>query len=262
MARSNQDTAFGLAGALVVHGLLVVALVVNLDWLSLDPPPVQAELWSSLPPERSPTVSAPAAPDPTPTPTPTPQPDAELALEKRKQEDKKKQALKQKETEKRAQAEKQKAEKQKAEKQRAERQREAQRDAQRIDKERAAELKRLGLDPKAKPADKGKDAATKAGVAAGSARGERTGREAEWADRVKGLLESRVRYRGSNTSDLEVEILLLPTGQLQSVRLLNPSNTPVYDQAVLEAIRTMAFPKPPDGLRAVTLKMRHRAEGL
>jgi len=78
---------------------------------------------------------------------------------------------------------------------------------------------------------------------------------------VKGLLESRVRYRGSNTSDLEVEILLLPTGQLQSVRLLNPSNTPVYDQAVLEAIRTMAFPKPPDGLRAVTLKMRHRAEG-
>ncbi|MEY4013388.1 MAG: cell envelope integrity protein TolA [Pseudomonadota bacterium] len=262
MARSNQDTAFGLAGALVVHGLLVVALVVNLDWLSLDPPPVQAELWSSLPPERSPTVSAPAAPDPTPTPTPTPQPDAELALEKRKQEDKKKQALKQKETEKRAQAEKQKAEKQRAEKQRAERQREAQRDAQRIDKERAAELKRLGLDPKAKPADKGKDAATKAGVAAGSARGERTGREAEWADRVKGLLESRVRYRGSNTSDLEVEILLLPTGQLQSVRLLNPSNTPVYDQAVLEAIRTMAFPKPPDGLRAVTLKMRHRAEGL
>jgi colicin import membrane protein len=262
MARSNQDTAFGLAGALVVHGLLLVALVVNLDWLSLDPPPVQAELWSSLPPERSPTVSAPAAPDPTPTPTPTPQPDAELALEKRKQEDKKKQVLKQKEAEKRAQAEKQKAEKQKAEKQRAERQREAQREAQRIDKERAAELKRLGLDPKAKPADKGKDAATKAGVAAGSARGERTGREAEWADRVKGLLESRVRYRGSNTSDLEVEILLLPTGQLQSVRLLNPSNTPVYDQAVLEAIRTMAFPKPPDGLRAVTLKMRHRAEGL
>jgi colicin import membrane protein len=262
MARSNQDTAFGLAGALVVHGLLVVALVVNLDWLSLDPPPVQAELWSSLPPERSPTVSAPAASDPTPTPTPTPQPDAKLALEKRKQEDKKKQVLKQKEAEKRAQAEKQKAEKQKAEKQRAERQREAQREAQRIDKERAAELKRLGLDPKAKPADKGKDAATKAGVAAGSARGERTGREAEWADRVKGLLESRVRYRGSNTSDLEVEILLLPTGQLQSVRLLNPSNTPVYDQAVLEAIRTMAFPKPPDGLRAVTLKMRHRAEGL
>ncbi|MGA0882191.1 MAG: TonB family protein, partial [Burkholderiaceae bacterium] len=179
-----------------------------------------------------------------------------LEKHKQKQAEKKDQAEKKKRAEQK-QTEKQQAEKQRAEKQRAEREREA----RRIEKERAAELKRLGIDPKAKPADKGKDATTKAGVATGSARGERTGREAEWADRVKGLLESRVRYRGSNTSDLEVEILLLPTGQLQSVRLLSPSNTPVYDQAVLDAIRAMAFPKPPDGLRAVTLKMRHRAEG-
>ena len=248
MARADQDTAFGLAGALAVHGLLVVALVLNLDWLSIDPPPVQAELWSSLPPERSPTPDPtpklPSAPEPPPRPEPTPE--AEIALEKQK----KAQA---REAEKSRALEKKREEDKK-------RQEDRKKQAQRLEKERAAELKRLGLDPKAKPADKGKDTATKAGVANGSAKGERTGREAEWADRVKGLLESRVRYRGANTSDLEVEILLLPTGQLQSARLVTQSNSPIYDQAVLDAIRAMTFPKPPDGLRAVTLKMRHRSD--
>lgn len=248
MVRADQDTAFGLAGALAVHGLLVVALVLNLDWLSIDPPPVQAELWSSLPPERSPTPDPtpklPSAPEPAPKPEPTPQ--AELALEKQKKAQTR-------------EAEKARALEQKREEDRK-RQEDRKKQAQRLEKERAAELKRLGLDPKAKPADKGKDTATKAGVANGSAKGERTGREAEWADRVKGLLESRVRYRGANTSDLEVEILLLPTGQLQSARLVTPSNSPIYDQAVLDAIRSMTFPKPPDGLRAVTLKMRHRSD--
>ena len=248
MVRADQDTAFGLAGALAVHGLLVVALVLNLDWLSIDPPPVQAELWSSLPPERSPTPDPtpklPSAPEPAPKPEPTPQ--AELALEKQKKAQTR-------------EAEKARALEKKREEDRK-RQEDRKKQAQRLEKERAAELKRLGLDPKAKPADKGKDTATKAGVANGSAKGERTGREAEWADRVKGLLESRVRYRGANTSDLEVEILLLPTGQLQSARLVTPSNSPIYDQAVLDAIRSMTFPKPPDGLRAVTLKMRHRSD--
>ncbi len=260
MVRADQDTAFGLAGALAVHGLLVVALVLNLDWLSIDPPPVQAELWSSLPPERSPapdpTPKLPSAPEPAPKPEPTPQ--AEIALEKQKKakarEAEKARALeKKREEDKKRDAEKKKAADQK-------RQEDRKKQAQRLEKERAAELKRLGLDPKAKPADKGKDTATKSGVANGSAKGERTGREAEWADRVKGLLESRVRYRGANTSDLEVEILLLPTGQLQSARLVTQSNSPIYDQAVLDAIRAMTFPKPPDGLRAVTLKMRHRAD--
>lgn len=248
MVRADQDTAFGLAGALAVHGLLVVALVLNLDWLSIDPPPVQAELWSSLPPERSPTPDPtpklPSAPEPPPRPEPTPE--AEIALEKQKK-------AKAREAEKARSLEKKREEDKK-------RQEDRKKQAQRLEKERAAELKRLGLDPKAKPADKGKDTATKAGVANGSAKGERTGREAEWADRVKGLLESRVRYRGANTSDLEVEILLLPTGQLQSARLVTESNSPNYDQAVLDAIRAMTFPKPPDGLRAVTLKMRHRSD--
>lgn len=248
MVRADQDTAFGLAGALAVHGLLVVALVLNLDWLSIDPPPVQAELWSSLPPERSPTPDPtpklPSAPEPPPRPEPTPE--AEIALEKQKK-------AKAREAEKARSLEKKREEDKK-------RQEDRKKQAQRLEKERAAELKRLGLDPKAKPADKGKDTTTKAGVANGSAKGERTGREAEWADRVKGLLESRVRYRGANTSDLEVEILLLPTGQLQSARLVTESNSPNYDQAVLDAIRAMTFPKPPDGLRAVTLKMRHRSD--
>ena len=252
MARAGQDTAFGLVGALAVHGLLLIALVLNLDWLSEDPPAVQAELWSSLPPERMPVSQAqspaPAPPPPVKAePEPAPKSDAEIAIERRKQEQ-----------EKRRQAE----QRREAEQKKAAQSKEAQkREAARLERERAEELKRLGLDPKAKPMDKGKDASTKAGVASGAATGERSGREAEWADRVKGILESRVRYRGSNTSDLELEILLLPTGQLQSVRVLIASNTPAYDQAVLEAVRGMTFPKPPEGVRALTIKMRHRADG-
>ncbi|MEY3953043.1 MAG: TonB terminal, partial [Pseudomonadota bacterium] len=191
-----------------------------------------------------PTPKLPSAPEPPPRPEPTPE--AEIALEKQKK-------AKAREAEKARSLEKKREEDKK-------RQEDRKKQAQRLEKERAAELKRLGLDPKAKPTDKGKDTTTKAGVANGSAKGERTGREAEWADRVKGLLESRVRYRGANTSDLEVEILLLPTGQLQSARLVTESNSPNYDQAVLDAIRAMTFPKPPDGLRAVTLKMRHRSD--
>jgi len=252
VARAGQDTAFGLVGALAVHGLLLIALVLNLDWLSEDPPAVQAELWSSLPPERMPVSQAqspaPAPPPPVKAePEPAPKSDAEIAIERRKQEQ-----------EKRRQAE----QRREAEQKKAAQSKEAQkREAARLERERAEELKRLGLDPKAKPMDKGKDASTKAGVASGAATGERSGREAEWADRVKGILESRVRYRGSNTSDLELEILLLPTGQLQSVRVLIASNTPAYDQAVLEAVRGMTFPKPPEGVRALTIKMRHRADG-
>ena len=252
MARAGQDTAFGLVGALAVHGLLLIALVLNLDWLSEDPPAVQAELWSSLPPERMPVSQAqspaPAPPPPVKAePEPAPKSDAEIAIERRKQEQ-----------EKRRQAE----QRREAEQKKAAQSKEAQkREAARLERERAEELKRLGLDPKAKPMDKGKDASTKAGVASGAATGERSGREAEWGDRVKGILESRVRYRGSNTSDLELEILLLPTGQLQSVRVLIASNTPAYDQAVLEAVRGMTFPKPPEGVRALTIKMRHRADG-
>jgi colicin import membrane protein len=249
VAHAVQDTAYGLAGALVVHSLLLIALILNLDWISADPPPVQAELWSSLPPERSlPTASPEPAAKAPPTPKPEPTPNADLAIERRKEADRKA-------------AERKSEDRKAAERKTAERKEAERREADRLERERAAELKRLGIDPKAKAADKGKDASTKAGVAAGSAKGERTGREAEWADRVRGLLESRVRYRGVNTTDLEVEILLLPTGQLQSVRLLGASNAPSYDQAVLEAIRSMTFPKPPEGVRSVTLKMRHRAEG-
>lgn len=263
MARGSEDTAFGVVGALAVHGLLLVALVLNLDWLSRDPPPVQAELWSSLPPERSaatdpppPAPSSPAKEEPAPEPEPVPQAPPDLAIEKRKQEEKKRQAELQKQAELKKKAELKKQAERESEKKRVDRKQEA----QRLERERAAELKRLGIDPKAKPADKGKDASTKAGVAEGAAKGERSGREAEWADRVKGLLESRVRYRGTNTSDLEIEILLLPTGQLQSVKVTRASNTPAYDQAVLDAVREMSFPKPPEGVRALTIKMRHRTE--
>jgi len=263
VARAGQDTAFGLVGALAVHGLLLIALVLNLDWLSEDPPAVQAELWSSLPPERMPVSQAqspaPAPPPPVKAePEPAPKSDAEIAIERRKQEqEKRRQAEQRREAEQKKESQRREAEQKKA----AQSKEAQKREAARLERERAEELKRLGLDPKAKPMDKGKDASTKAGVASGAATGERSGREAEWADRVKGILESRVRYRGSNTSDLELEILLLPTGQLQSVRVLIASNTPAYDQAVLEAVRGMTFPKPPEGVRALTIKMRHRADG-
>ena len=260
---ARQDSLKALAASIAVHLVLVLALVVSLNWNTEPSEPVQAELWSSLPPEKpAPRVTPKAAPEPAPDPKPDPAiRDAEIALAKKKKAEQ--------EAQQKAQAEKQaklKQEKDKAAKERAAKEKAAKEKAQqeraaakRLAEQREAELARLGLDAKAKPQAKGKDSQTKAGVASGVDQGARSGREAEWIDKVKASIRGRVRYNGADTSDMTLSISLLPTGQITKIQKKSGSNSAAYDAAVLRALESITkLPKPPDGVREITIDLRHR----
>jgi colicin import membrane protein len=276
--QSRQDSLRALAASIGVHLVLVLALVVSLNWNTNPSEPVQAELWSSLPPEKpAPRVTPKAAPEPAPEPKPDPAvQDAEIALAKKKKAEQEaqqkaeleKQAKLRQEKEKAAKekaakekavkekAEKEKAAKEKAAKEKAQQERAA---AKRLAEQREAELARLGLDAKAKPQAKGKDSQTKAGVASGVDQGARSGREAEWVDKVKATIRGRVRYNGADTSDMTLTISLLPTGQITKIQKKSASNNSAYDAAVLRALESInKLPKPPDGVREITIDLRHR----
>jgi colicin import membrane protein len=270
---ARQDSLRALAASIGVHLVLVLALVVSLNWNTEPSEPVQAELWSSLPPEKpAPRVTPKAAPEPAPEPKPDPAVrDAEIALAKKKKaeqearqkaEAEKQAKLKQerdraaKEKAAKDKAAKDKAAKEKAAKEKAQQERAA---AKRLAEQREAELARLGLDAKAKPQAKGKDSQTKAGVASGVDQGARSGREAEWIDKVKASIRGRVRYNGADTSDMTLSISLLPTGQITKIQKKSGSNSAAYDAAVLRALESITkLPKPPDGVREITIDLRHR----
>ncbi len=270
---ARQDSLRALAASIGVHLVLVLALVVSLNWNTEPSEPVQAELWSSLPPEKpAPRVTPKAAPEPPPEPKPDPAVrDAEIALAKKKKAEQEAQQkaqaerqakLKQekdkaaKERAAKEKAAKEKAEKEKAAKEKAQQERAA---AKRLAEQREAELARLGLDAKAKPQARGKDSQTKAGVASGVDQGARSGREAEWIDKVKASIRGRVRYNGADTSDMTLSISLLPTGQITKIQKKSGSNSAAYDAAVLRALESITkLPKPPDGVREITIDLRHR----
>lgn len=270
---ARQDSLRALAASIGVHLVLVLALVVSLNWNTEPSEPVQAELWSSLPPEKpAPRVTPKVAPEPAPEPKPDPAVrDAEIALAKKKKAEQEaqqkaeaeKQAKLKQERDKAAKekaakdkAAKDKAAKEKAAKEKAQQERAA---AKRLAEQREAELARLGLDAKAKPQAKGKDSQTKAGVASGVDQGARSGREAEWIDKVKASIRGRVRYNGADTSDMTLSISLLPTGQITKIQKKSGSNSAAYDAAVLRALESITkLPKPPDGVREITIDLRHR----
>jgi len=270
--RSARGESLRAIGASIgVHLLLVLALVVSLHWSTEPTEPVQAELWSSLPPEKPAARPTPKT-EPEPEPPKPAQPDpeaaeAELALAKKKKAQAEREqaerdlAAKEKALREKALKEKtakEKADKEKAAKEKAAAQQE-QASAKRLAQQREAELARLGLDAKAKPQAKGKDSETKAGVANGAAQGARSGREAEWMDKVRAAIRGRVLYKGADTSDLSLVIRFLPTGEITRVLKKTGSNAPAYDAAVLRALEELqTLPKPPDGVREITIYLRHR----
>ncbi len=275
---ARRDSLRALVASIGVHLVLVLALVVSLNWNTNPSEPVQAELWSSLPPEKpAPRVTPKAAPEPAPQPKPDPAvQDAEIALAKKKKAEQEaqqkaeldKQAKLKQEKEKAAKEKaakeklakervaKEKAAKEKAAKEKAQQERAA---AKRLAEQREAELARLGLDAKAKPQAKGKDSQTKAGVASGVDQGARSGREAEWIDKVKATIRGRVRYNGADTADVTLTINLLPTGQITKIQKKSASNNAAYDAAVLRALESITkLPQPPDDVREITIDLRHR----
>lgn len=98
-----RGTARSVAAALVVHGLLIVALTAGIQWQQDNSVSVEAELWSAVPMAAAPKLVEVEPPPPPPKSEPAPKPavkapeppaparDAEIALaKKRKIEEEKK----------------------------------------------------------------------------------------------------------------------------------------------------------------------------
>ncbi len=251
-ARENRN-AFG--AALGMHLLLAAGLVVSLNWSQQTPPPVQAELWSGLPAQLPATPSSPQKPVSTPTPpTPAPpEPKADISTQKKQEPPKKPEPPK---VDKKKEIERQEAAKKAADQKRVE-----QRAAAQLEAQRKAELARLGLDPNAKAGAKGKDAATKAGVAGGAEIGAKTGVEADYMALIQARIKARINYpdRAPGNPEAVVAVTQLPTGEVTKVRLIKPSGVAAWDEAVQRAIWAASpLPKKKDGTVSRDLELRFR----
>ena len=240
--------------ALGVHGLFVLLLVFGVSWQTRHPAPVMVDLWEALPepptpavkPRPPPPVKAPepakAAPVPRPVEKEPPPPKApDIALEKKKAEAdrlKKLQAMQAAEEKARADAAKAAHEKQLAEQKRQAllRQMEEEDLKQRVAAEAAANEARVAK-------------LTEARAAASKRQSEVASVVGQYRDLISAKVRGNTRLPGNLTGNPEVRCLVkvLPTGEVQSVRVTQSSGNVAYDDAVVRAIeKSSPLPLPSD----------------
>lgn len=256
----------GLAMAIAVHVLLVLALAWSVNWKTGEPEGVVAELWSALPqiaaPKAAPPEPQPAPapvivkPVPVPTPAPRPEPtaapgeDAQIAIakaekERRVREDAakadaaKKVDLAKREDARRADAEKDKkrlADEQADKKKLA--------DKQRQDDAKQAAIREANLRRMMNQAGNS-DEPSSTGTAARS-----SGPSATYAGRIKAYIKPKIILTApvSGNPLASVEVRLAPDGTIVSRKLLKSSGSAAWDETVLRAIdKTEVLPRDTDG---------------
>lgn len=242
------------AGALAlgVHVLFALLLVFGLSWQTQQPAPVMVDLWEALPAAAPPRPAPPPEPEPVkkvppPEPvvqTPPPPQAPDIALEKKQAELEKKKAEAERLKELKAkQAAEEKAraaeEARKAqEKQLAEqKKRELLRQMEEEDLMRVAEEGRLAEQARAQAA------------AAAKRRGEVDSIVGKYRDMISAKVRGNTRLPDNLAGNPEVRCLvkLLPTGEVQSVRVTKSSGNVAYDEAVVRAIeKSSPLPLPDD----------------
>lgn len=246
-----------VAGALAlgVHAVFVLLLVFGMSWQTQHPAPVMVDLWEALPP-APPAAARPSKP-PAPAPVkavkvpepvkaaPAPQPVADeppppkapdIALEKKKAEAerlKKTQAMQLAEEKARADAAKKAQEKQLAEQKKREllRQMEEEDLTRRMADEAAASAARQvkGVEAQARLAE---------AAAASKRQAEVASVVGQYRDQISAKVRGNTRLPDNLTGNPQVRCLvrLLPTGEVQSVRVTQSSGNAAYDDAVVRAI--------------------------
>ena len=260
--RNPDSVGRGLAMALAVHALLLIAIAFGVSWRSSNPAGVEAELWAAVPQIAAP---RPVEPEPTPQPVkkiepPPPPPkvetprqdDAQIAIErakreeqKRKEEQRREDELKrQKEEQQRKLAEAEKLKKEQAEQKKREAAAEAAAQAQ-----RQKQLERMA-------ALAGDGAPNSTGTAAKSA-----GPSASYAGRIKARILPNIVFPDSVSGNPQatVEVKVAPDGTIIGRRLLKSSGVPAWDEAVLRAIdKTEVLPRDTDGRVPPSLEISFR----
>jgi colicin import membrane protein len=247
----------GALVSLAVHGGLVVALALGVNWRQQAQTEFSAELWSDLPQVAAPPAPAPEpAPPPPPPPAPAPAPPpgptvAEIALEREKV----RQAAEAAAEAARAKAAKDKADRDKAA-----------RDTAAKDKaDRAAEEARL-------ESQRQQNLQRLLAQAGGSGRPESTGtaaRDAAPSNAYAGLLIAHIRSR-IVMPDMErlpksleavVEVRSTASGTVLSKKLVKPSGNDAWDEAVLRAIdRAGTLPRDRNGLVPTSIEISFRPQ--
>lgn len=251
--------------ALGVHAVFVLLLVFGVSWQTQHPAPVMVDLWETLPKAAPPAAVKPPEPPPPPalkTPAPAkaaPAPKAvadepppprapDIALEKKKAEAERLQKLKA------LQAEEEKA--------RAEAARVEAEAARKAHEKQLAEQKKRELlrqmeeeDLMRRMADE--EAASEAlAMKQAEARAAAGKRQAEVArvvgqhrDQISAKVRGNTRLPDNLKGNPEVRcaVRLLPTGEVQSVRVTQSSGNAAYDEAVVRAIvKSSPLPLPAD----------------
>jgi colicin import membrane protein len=233
-----------VAGALAlgVHLLFVLLLVFGVSWQTQHPAPVMVDLWETLPAVRPSPPQEPVKPAPEPEPEPVakeppPPKPPDIALEKKKAEAerlKKLQALQAAEEKARADAAKVARADQK--KRELLRQMEEEDLMQRVANEVAAnEARQLKQ--------------TEARAAASKRQADVSSVVGQHRELISAKVRGNTRLPDNLKGNPEVRCLvkLLPTGEVQSVRVTQSSGNVAYDDAVVRAIeKSSPLPLPAD----------------
>ena len=247
MPRQPAGMGAGLVLALLVHGLLIVALAFGVAWRSSEPDAVEAELWAAVPQLAAPPAPPPApkpvevkppepapAPKREPTPAPEPAPDAQIAIEKARREEAKRAELKREE----AKREQQRAEAERKKTELAEKEK-AKKEAEQAEVRHQANVRRmLGQAGAAANGSPGGTAAQSAGPSAG------------YAGRIKARIRPKILLTDSIDGNplATVEVRLAPDGTIVARKLIKSSGVKVWDEVVLRAIdKTEMLPRDEDG---------------
>ena len=244
---TRHDTVPSFALALAMHALLFGSISYVVRWNTQDPPPVVAELWVGTP---QPVVEVPPPPPPPPkveTPPEPPKPTADIVTKEEKKPPPKVEPPKVEEKKPPPKKEEPKKDliadllKKQELKSRAERDAVRQAENERIAQQMAQEKAITGVPQP----------------------GTGTARDSDYRARLVALIKSRIIYavpEGTSASVYaDVQVDLLPTGEVTGIRVLKPSELPEYDAAVERAIRrTEPFPRKPDGTidRTITIRFR------
>ncbi|OZA27924.1 MAG: protein TolA [Hydrogenophilales bacterium 17-64-11] len=244
--------------ALGVHAVFVLLLVFGVSWQTQRPAPVMVDLWETLPKVAPPAAVKPAEP-PLPPPLKTPAPAKaapapkpavdepppprvpDIALEKKKAEAERLQKLKAiqaEEEQARAEAARKAHEKQLAEQKKRELLRQM---------EEEDLMRRMADEEAASEALAMKQAAARA--AAGKRQTEVARVVGQHRDQISAKVRGNTRLPDNLKGNPEVRcaVRLLPTGEVQSVRVTQSSGNAAYDEAVVRAIeKSSPLPLPAD----------------
>ena len=263
--------AFALA--VVAHLLLLLALTHGLHWQrEVQDAAVEAELWSALPQEAAPKpvpppVVAPPPPPPVVKAPPQPEPpvksEADIALERAKEqklEQQKREAELEKQRAKLEAQKKQEEAKKKRDEELAKRKLEQQKQLAEA-KKKEDEKKRKLAEQEARDAklrdqirqDTMKRLAQAAGTGSPDSSGtamRSSGPSGTWGGKVQSLVVPRIVFTDEASSNwvTDVEVRMAPSGLIMSRRIVKPSASKAWDDAVLRALDSVqTLPKDTDG---------------